>query len=139
MSAPRVPLRLANSTPAIRQAITAWTPGSSCFATSPPFRALSSICQFKAASWKQPCDLQTFSAVPRRGYATKTPTLFSAKAQSNGGQSANTGQTRLIKYLVVLGALGVGAAFFSNELKHAYHAAGRSGRVVGTLAVCINE
>lgn len=45
----------------------------------------------------------------------------------------------MLKYLIVLGVLGVGAVTFSDEFQHAYRAAARSGRVVGTLAVCINE
>jgi aarF domain-containing kinase len=36
-------------------------------------------------------------------------------------------------------ALGVGAIAFTDDLKHAYHSAERSGRVLSTLAVCINE
>lgn len=44
-----------------------------------------------------------------------------------------------IALLVILGLLGVGAVVYSEELKHGYGAARRSGRVVGTLAVCINE
>lgn len=140
MSALRVPLRVANSTTALRRAFTAATPGSSCyFATNSPSRHLSSPLLSKAQPWDQSRGPRSCTPVSRRSYATKTSALFSAETQSNGGQSANTGQTKLIKYLVALGVLGVGAAFFSNEIKHAYHAARRSGRVVGTLAVCINE
>lgn len=36
-------------------------------------------------------------------------------------------------------ALGVGAIVFTDEVKHAYLGVQRSGRVMGTLAVCINE
>lgn len=36
-------------------------------------------------------------------------------------------------------ALGVGGIVFTDELKHAYQGAQRSGRVIGALAVCINE
>jgi aarF domain-containing kinase len=43
------------------------------------------------------------------------------------------------KYLVILGLLGGGAFAFSDDVKHIYGAVRRSGRVVGTLAVCINE
>ena len=37
------------------------------------------------------------------------------------------------------GALGVAALTFSDDVKHAYAAAERTGRVVSALAVCINE
>lgn len=37
------------------------------------------------------------------------------------------------------GALGVTAIAFTDDLKHAYGAVERSGRVASTLAVCINE
>ena len=36
-------------------------------------------------------------------------------------------------------ALGVGAVVFTDDVKHAYYGVQRSGRVLGTLAVCINE
>ena len=37
------------------------------------------------------------------------------------------------------GAAGAGALAFTDDLKHGYHAMERTGRVMGTLAVCINE
>ncbi|KAJ6108062.1 hypothetical protein N7523_009385 [Penicillium sp. IBT 18751x] len=52
---------------------------------------------------------------------------------------SSQGQRKAIKYLAVFGALGLGAVVFSDQLMHAYRAAARSGRVVGTLAVCIND
>jgi aarF domain-containing kinase len=36
-------------------------------------------------------------------------------------------------------ALGVGAIVFTDDVKHAYQGVQRSGRVIGALAVCINE
>ncbi len=41
--------------------------------------------------------------------------------------------------LVASGAAGVGALAFTDDVKHAYKAFERTGRVMGTLAVCINE
>ncbi|KAJ5179751.1 hypothetical protein N7492_002961 [Penicillium capsulatum] len=136
-----LPLRVANSLPAIRQATTASTPGFSCFATKIPLRSLFPLRNFTAQSWKSSCKPRSLAASSRRNYATRTPSRVSAEARNNGngGQSAKPGQTKLIKYLIVLGVFGGSAAFFSDELKHAYHAARRSGRVVGTLAVCIND
>ncbi len=37
------------------------------------------------------------------------------------------------------GALGVTGLAFTGDVKHAYEAVERTGRVVSTLAVCINE
>ena len=37
------------------------------------------------------------------------------------------------------GTLGVAALAFSDDIKHSYKAVERTGRVVGTLFVCINE
>ena len=37
------------------------------------------------------------------------------------------------------GTLGVTALAFSDDVKHSYKAVERTGRVVGTLFVCINE
>jgi hypothetical protein len=37
------------------------------------------------------------------------------------------------------GALGGSLLFFTEDIKHGWHAAARTGRVVTTLAVCINE
>ena len=37
------------------------------------------------------------------------------------------------------GTLGAGTLFFTDDVKHGYAAVERTGRVVSTLAVCINE
>lgn len=37
------------------------------------------------------------------------------------------------------GTLGIGALAFTDDIKHSYKAAERTGRVVSTLAVCIND
>lgn len=38
------------------------------------------------------------------------------------------------------GTLGAGTALvFTDDIKHAYYAAERSGRVLSTLMICINE
>lgn len=37
------------------------------------------------------------------------------------------------------GATGIGALAFTDDIRHSYQAVERTGRVVGTLAVCINE
>lgn len=37
------------------------------------------------------------------------------------------------------GTLGAGAFAFSDDVKHGYAAVERTGRVMSTLAVCMNE
>ncbi len=41
--------------------------------------------------------------------------------------------------LAASGAAGVGVLAFTDDVKHAYLAFERTGRVMGTLAVCMNE
>lgn len=57
------------------------------------------------------------------------------KKQSNTGKSGK----KWITYGIIGGVIAVGAVTFSDDARHIYRAAERSGRVVGTLAVCINE
>jgi aarF domain-containing kinase len=46
---------------------------------------------------------------------------------------------RALQYATAGGTLGVTALAFSDDIKHGYAAAERTGRVMTTLAVCINE
>jgi aarF domain-containing kinase len=46
---------------------------------------------------------------------------------------------RNVALAVAGGATGVGALTLTDDVKHTYKAIERTGRVVGTLAVCINE
>lgn len=62
-----------------------------------------------------------------------------SKSESKSTSKPSQSGRNTIKYLVVAGVLGLGAVVFSDQLQHAYRAAERTGRVVGTLAVCINE
>lgn len=71
----------------------------------------------------------------RRPFSVSAPHL----SAEQGSGKATGSQRRLVKWLVVAGVLGVGAFAFSEQAAHAFGAAKRSGRVVGTLAVCINE
>lgn len=68
-------------------------------------------------------------------FAAEKESLEDKRQAFKSSQSPRKG----IRYLIVLGVLSVGAFAFSDEIQHAYRAAARSGRVVGTLAVCINE
>lgn len=78
-----------------------------------------------------------------RHFSTRVSPLRSEQESVTGDKNvkakASPSQKKPIALLIFLGLLGVGAAVYSEELKHAYGAARRSGRVVGTLAVCINE
>jgi aarF domain-containing kinase len=51
-----------------------------------------------------------------------------------------TGKRKAVTYAAATtGTLAGSVLFFSDEVKHGYIAAERTGRVVTTLAVCINE
>ena len=59
--------------------------------------------------------------------------------------SSNTPRTRSrlgVRRVVVFaaaGGIGAGALAFTDDIKHGYAAVERSGRVVSTLFICINE
>jgi aarF domain-containing kinase len=59
--------------------------------------------------------------------------------KSENEPSMNASQRSMIKWFIIGSILGLGAVTFSDQAQHALQAAKRSGRVVGTLAVCINE
>jgi aarF domain-containing kinase len=75
-------------------------------------------------------------------YSTKTPTL-PEEVESRDNRSGHSGsqwsRRRILKYAVIAGVAGAAAVTLSDDAKHLYRAAQRTGRVVGTLAVCINE
>jgi len=92
-------------------------------------------------SWKPP-KVEPKALAPGRWYSNTLQDGLNAEKNSENktqGSGSSQGQRKAIKYLVVLGVLGLGAVAFSDQFVHAYRAAARSGRVVGTLAVCINE
>jgi aarF domain-containing kinase len=62
--------------------------------------------------------------------------------RSNGKGSFKSSKPKRRGRVIVAaagGALGVTAVAFTDDVKHAYEAVERTGRVVSTLAVCINE
>ena len=61
------------------------------------------------------------------GYGTKTNRIPRAKRKGR------------VLLAATAGGLGVTAVGFTDDVKHAYEAIERSGRVASTLAVCINE
>lgn len=68
-----------------------------------------------------------------RGYARKGNTY------GGGAKSARSKRRAGVLMAAAGGALGVTAVAFTDDVKHAYGAAERTGRVASTLAVCINE
>ncbi|CEL02608.1 Putative Ubiquinone biosynthesis protein [Aspergillus calidoustus] len=79
---------------------------------------------------------------PRAPFSTRTSVLNESQQAAGGqGKQSGTGKPgkKWIKYGVIGGVILVGAVTFSSDAKHLYRAAERTGRVVGTLAVCIND
>ncbi|KAE8371772.1 ABC1 family-domain-containing protein [Aspergillus bertholletiae] len=80
----------------------------------------------------------SIASIPRASYATRAST---EKANSNGRNPPRSEWSRrkVITYTVIGGTIVIGAVTFSDNVQHLYRAAVRTGRVVGTLAVCIND
>lgn len=83
---------------------------------------------------------------PSRTYSTRTSTLNDTRgagANYNGYPRTDSDSKNLrrkyIKYAVIGTVLGVGTIAFYDQIEHVYYALTRSGRVVGALAVCIND
>jgi aarF domain-containing kinase len=77
-----------------------------------------------------------------RFYSTKTPTLpeeVESRDNRSGHSGSQQSQRRILKYAIIAGVVGAAAVTLSDDARHLYRAAQRTGRVVGTLAVCINE
>ncbi|KAF7719112.1 Uncharacterized protein PECH_001737 [Penicillium ucsense] len=83
-----------------------------------------------------------FNQSSARSLSTSAPFLSVAESRSPKTiprTSQGPVQRKYLKYLVVLGLLGTGGLLYSDDVKHVYNATRRSGRVLGTLAVCIND
>ncbi|RAL16486.1 ABC1 kinase family protein [Aspergillus homomorphus CBS 101889] len=88
------------------------------------------------------------AATEQRRLCDRVSPLFRARnastsatpIQNDGRQSGSGGsRSRIIKYGVIGGTILIGAVVFSDQVQHYYSAAARTGRVVGALAVCIND
>ena len=55
------------------------------------------------------------------------------------GNNGNNGGRSAVLLTATGGAVGAGALAFTDDVKHGYTAVQRSGRVLSTLALCINE
>ena len=85
----------------------------------------------RSSAWRCPqCPQIPIHSVQRRGYSTpgKPTNIFNKRRKAKTVQLAAAG-----------GTLTATAIFFSDEVKHGYHAAERSARVIAALATCVNE
>ncbi|KAJ5934766.1 hypothetical protein N7466_004313 [Penicillium verhagenii] len=145
MSVPfRLPLRtLANPAPVVRNSPKASIASTFSSLATKPLRTTFSPSRLTTQQWSpRQCEPVSGASLSRRCFATTTSPLLTAETnsqQKNGPKDKPPKSRKAIVYLVALGAIGVGGVVYSHEIKHAYQAAGRSGRVVGTLAVCIND
>ncbi|KAL1953257.1 hypothetical protein VTO42DRAFT_3345 [Malbranchea cinnamomea] len=120
----------------VRYSIPAWS--SSPRAVTRPRLAASPtwwICQ-RCRQDTSPSVFRPFSQRPLSTYST------SSQTKSAGGVGEGFGKKstrRGLKYVAAGGALVAIAVAFSDDIKHAYTAAVRSGRVLATLAVCVND
>ena len=57
----------------------------------------------------------------------------------NRRRYSHTGKRSAILLAATGGAVGAGALAFTDDVRHRYVAVQRSGRVLSTLALCINE
>lgn len=90
------------------------------------------------ASWTcTQCCAKEKVARGARGYANRSGG-GNRNANANYGKRKNG--SRVVLFAAASGgALGASTLAFGDDIKHAYEAAERSGRVASTLAVCINE
>lgn len=71
---------------------------------------------------------------------SRTPASKIRRAYSSYGRPVKVVRPRQAVYWAAAGgALGGSLLFFTDDIKHGWHAAARTGRVVSTLAVNINE
>lgn len=84
--------------------------------------------------------LLSSSRTPGSRIATPTSKCHYSSGTTGTGQARSNGNgNKTLKYAVVGGVLGAGTIFYWDDIQHLYRAASRTGRVVGALAVCINE
>ncbi|KAB8255060.1 ABC1 family-domain-containing protein [Aspergillus pseudonomiae] len=143
----RAPLRASDLDPApvLRYtSSTSWIRPFQC--ASGPLSVHRSVSN-SAKAFKKTCQLRPrvplVASTPHASYSTKTSALFGAAEKANGNGRKPSGsewsRRKVITYTVVGGTILIGVVAFSDNVQHLYRAAARTGRVVGTLAVCIND
>ncbi|KAJ5811059.1 hypothetical protein N7447_010575 [Penicillium robsamsonii] len=143
----RVPLRAFKIDPAtvIGKTSNPSTSRSSFLLTSnSPLRQSPSSGIINASSWGRSTSSKGSAlATSRRSFSVKASPLLSAETKSQhkseSKSNLNASQRSAIKWFLIGSILGLGAVTFSDQAQHAFQAAKRSGRVVGALAVCIND
>ena len=100
-------------------------------------RSGSIVSRANLAPWTcRQCSAQKSKGVEvARGYGTNGRTYGKSSGSSQSGKRKNG---RII-LAAAGGAVGISTIAFGDDIKHAYKATERSGRVASTLAVCINE
>ncbi|RAH74595.1 ABC1 kinase family protein [Aspergillus aculeatinus CBS 121060] len=137
----RIPLRASNNfDPAvvIRSNLAHLNPPLTRLSTPPiTSRLLSSATTRPLATQRRRIGDQSLSLppFPTRNAATSATSGRNDTRQSGPGKSHN----RVLRYVVIGGAIAIAAVAYSDEVQHYYRAAARTGRVVGALAICIND
>lgn len=141
----RVPLRaFANPAPVRQKVIANASLGLLAIPTSRPSPRCQAVTvpRWSLSNYSRP----SLSSLSSRGFVTKSSPLLSAEnkikepaAGHTSGANSSKPKSNKLKYWIALGVLGTIAVTVSDAANHAYQAARRSGRVVGALAVCINE
>ncbi|KAJ5474639.1 hypothetical protein N7475_004205 [Penicillium sp. IBT 31633x] len=143
----RVPWRAFKIDPAIvigkpSKASTSASPFS--LASNSLLRPSLSFSGSNTSSWSclQPSRV-SISTASRRFLSARASPLLAAETEGQYKSDKKSNTTRsqriTIKWFIIGSILGLGAVTFSDQAQHAYEAAKRSGRVVGALAVCIND
>ncbi|OJJ44761.1 hypothetical protein ASPZODRAFT_100909 [Penicilliopsis zonata CBS 506.65] len=133
----QIPLRTPQADPSaavVAQHLTSWANSSivqSSWSRSPS--SIRSRCYYRSASRiLSPSAGRNFST----GFCRRST---NANSSHGAGARPTRSQRKLVKYAVAGSVASAGYLFYADEIKHLYRAAERSGRVVGTLAVCIND
>ena len=95
------------------------------------------LSQTKSTGTKARVGNQSWSQI--RGYSSRKGY---ESGKGNGSGYTNYGKPRRkvrVLAAAALGGVGASTLAFGDDVKHAYGAVERSGRVASTLAVCINE
>ncbi|KAJ5608285.1 hypothetical protein N7537_004904 [Penicillium hordei] len=113
-------------------------------ASNSPLRQSPSSGAINVSSWGRSVSSQGSTlAASRRSFSAKASPLLSAETKSQYKSeitpNISASQRSVIKWFLIGSILGLGTVTFSDQAEHAFQAAKRSGRVVGTLAVCIND